>query len=74
MPIARPPKYFPYSFPSSNIPGAGNFLFGAPSTQQQQPEDLPPPRQLGETAPEKSEIEVDDDGFATVPTRRQGKR
>ena len=53
---------------------AGNFLFGAPSTQQQQPEDLPPPRQLGETAPEKSEIEVDDDGFATVPTRRQGKR
>ena len=53
---------------------AGNFLFGAPSTQQHQREDLPPPRQLGEKAPEKSEIEVDDDGFATVPTKRKGKR
>jgi pre-rRNA-processing protein TSR2 len=52
---------------------ASGMLFG--SQQPTKPEkDLPPPRQLGEKEPEKSQPEVDDDGFAAVPTKRRGKR
>lgn len=35
---------------------------------------LPPPRQLGEAEPEKSQPVVDDDGFAPVVTKKKGKK
>ena len=53
---------------------AGDFLFGAPAGQGKKIITGPPPRQLGQAESEKSEPEVDDDGFATVPTKRKGKK
>ena len=47
-----------------------NNLFGGPPKPKN---DLPPPRQLGEPEPEKPQPEIDDDGFAMVPTRK-GRR
>lgn len=44
-------------------------LFGGPPKPKK---DLPPPRQLGETEPEKQQPELDDDGFA--PVVRKSKR
>jgi pre-rRNA-processing protein TSR2 len=53
---------------------AGDFLFGAPAGQGQKAKTGPPPRQLGTAAPEKPIVEVDDDGFATVPSKKKGNR
>jgi|EP00979_Chaetoceros_neogracilis_P010030 pre-rRNA-processing protein TSR2 len=45
---------------------AGDFLFGAPAGQAKKISTGPPPRQLGETALDKPQPLVDDDGFAVV--------
>eukprot|EP00568_Trieres_chinensis_P004929 CAMPEP_0183293434 /NCGR_PEP_ID=MMETSP0160_2-20130417/2119_1 /TAXON_ID=2839 ORGANISM="Odontella Sinensis, Strain Grunow 1884" /NCGR_SAMPLE_ID=MMETSP0160_2 /ASSEMBLY_ACC=CAM_ASM_000250 /LENGTH=149 /DNA_ID=CAMNT_0025454549 /DNA_START=360 /DNA_END=809 /DNA_ORIENTATION=+ len=52
---------------------AGGSLFGNQQSQTKPAADLAPPRQLGEPEPEKPTVELDDDGFATVPTRK-GRR
>lgn len=52
---------------------AGDFLFGAPAGQEKKVSSGPPPRQLGEAAPEAPQPEVDDDGFAPVSTKK-GRR
>ena len=50
---------------------AAGTLFGAPPKPKK---DLPPPRQLGEPEPEKPQPVLDDDGFASVVTKRKGKK
>ena len=49
---------------------SGN-LFGGPPKPIK---ELPPPRQLGESEPEKPQPVVDDDGFAPVVSKRKGKK
>lgn len=50
---------------------SSQYLFGeAPKPKK----ELPPPRQLGEAAPEKPQPVVDDDGFAMVVTKKKGGR
>ena len=51
---------------------ASEGLFGPAPTAKPQA-NLPPPRQLGEAAPEKPQVEVDDDGFAAVAPRKGRK-
>ena len=51
---------------------ASEGLFGPAPTAKPQA-NLPPPRQLGEAAPEKPQVEVDDDGFAAVSPRKGRK-
>lgn len=51
---------------------ASEGLFGPVPTAKPQA-TAPPPRQLGEAAPEKPQIEVDDDGFAAVAPRKGRK-
>lgn len=46
-------------------------LFGSPSKPKK---ELPPPRQLGEPEPQKPQPQLDDDGFAVVPTRKGYRR
>lgn len=45
-------------------------LFGTP---KKAPPPSKPVRQLGEAAPAQPSVEVDDDGFATVPTKRRNR-
>lgn len=52
---------------------ASEGLFGPVPTAKPQVANAPPPRQLGEAAPEKPQVEVDDDGFAAVAPRK-GRR
>ena len=52
---------------------ASEGLFGPVPTAKPQAANVPPPRQLGEAAPEKPQVEVDDDGFAAVAPRK-GRR
>jgi len=53
---------------------AGDFLFGAPAGQAKKISTGPPPRQLGESALDKPQPEVDDDGFAVVVTKKKAIR
>ena len=53
---------------------AAEYLFGPPAGVRKPTTNLPPPRQLGEAAPEKPMPEMDDDGFISVPTKRKGKK
>ncbi len=53
---------------------ADDFLFGAPAGEGRPTKAVPPPRQLGEAAPEKPSVEVDDDGFAPVTSKKKGRR
>jgi pre-rRNA-processing protein TSR2 len=46
-------------------------LFGGPSKPKK---ELPPPRQLGDPEPQKPQPQLDDDGFAVVPTRKGSRR
>lgn len=46
-------------------------LFGGPPKPTK---ELPPPRQMGEAAPEKPSPVLDDDGFAPVVSKRKGKK
>ena len=48
---------------------ASESLFAGPPTKPNK--ELPPPRQLGEPAPEKPLPVVDEDGFAMVPTKKK---
>ncbi|KAL9189529.1 hypothetical protein ACHAXT_009204 [Thalassiosira profunda] len=50
---------------------ASQTLFGGPPKPKK---ELPPPRQLGDAAPEKHQPELDDDGFAPVVTKKKGKK
>lgn len=50
---------------------SSGYLFGGPPKPKK---ELPPPRQLGEAAPEKPKPEIDDDGFAMVVTKKKGGR
>ena len=59
---------------SNYVEQAGGFLFGPPPGHRAQPTNVLPSRQLGEAAPEKMKVEVDEDGFMSVPTKKKGKR
>jgi pre-rRNA-processing protein TSR2 len=48
---------------------ASEALFGGPSQKKQAP--VEPVRQLGESAPQNMEPDVDDDGFASVVTKKK---
>jgi len=50
---------------------AADALFGAQVSQTPAASDLPPARQLGEAQPEKPAVQMDDDGFAPVVSRRK---
>lgn len=51
---------------------AAESLFGKAKKPPNEP--LQPVRQLGEAAPAKQPVEIDDDGFATVPTKRRNQK
>ena len=51
---------------------AAGSLFG---TAKKEPSGPPKPvRQLGEAAPQQPKAEVDEHGFATVPTKRRNRK
>ena len=56
---------------TSALEYSSGYLFGGPSKPKK---ELPPPRQLGETEPEKPMPEIDDDGFAAVVTKKKGTK
>ena len=51
---------------------ADQYLFGSPPGVRKMNMNLPV-RQLGEVIPEKSQPEVDDDGFEMVTSKRKGR-
>lgn len=51
---------------------SGNLFGGGPAVEPQQ--NLPPPRQLGEAAPDKAAPVLDDDGFEAVVPRRSRRK
>jgi len=57
--------------PTSALEYSQGYLFGGPPKPKK---ELPPPRQLGEAAPEKPMPVIDDDGFAPVATKKKGAR
>lgn len=57
--------------PTSLEEFVGANLFGGPPKPKK---ELPPPRQLGESEPEKPQPELDDDGFAPVVRKGKGRR
>lgn len=59
----------------SNYAGQSvGFLFGPPPGTRIQKDSLIPSRQLGEAAPEKMKVEVDEDGFMPIQKKKKGKR
>ena len=50
------------------------FLFGNPRPVIQSTAPAEPPRQLGESAPVKEELPVDEDGFAPITTKKKKKQ
>eukprot|EP00985_Skeletonema_marinoi_P025389 scaffold18624_cov113-Skeletonema_marinoi.AAC.2 len=57
--------------PTSALEYSQGYLFGGPPKPKK---ELPPPRQLGEAAPETPMPVIDDDGFAPVVTKKKGAR
>lgn len=53
---------------------ASEFLFGDPRPVARPAGPVEPPRQLGEAAPVKEQIPVDDDGFAPIVTKKKKKQ
>ena len=53
---------------------ASEFLFGNPRPVVQSTFAAEPPRQLGESAPVKEELPVDEDGFAPIITKKKKKQ
>lgn len=67
------PNEFPYdlNFAKSFLEGP---LFEGGPQKKPKNDNLPPPRQLGEPEPEKPQVQLDEDGFAPVPSRRGRKK
>lgn len=61
---------FQFNLETARLFSEGPLFEGGRKTISQ-PVNLPPPRQLGEAAPEVSKVDLDEDGFASVAPRRK---